>query len=100
MSLAMSYLKEDVTIQRVALSKYNEPVKTPTATKGRHKKNIKRVNNRDGEEVTSMGSVLLAPDEPVGFDDFIVVDGVDRKVLAIKEVKGFRLVRMKEVFVA
>lgn len=59
---------------------------------------VRRVTNRQGEEVIASGSVLMHA-KPSAGEDRIRIDSVDHLIVAVKENKGFARVYSYEAYI-
>lgn len=98
MALIGSYADETVTLKSVTRDEWGTPTYTPSSVKGRVKRNQRIVAGPNGEDVLSSASVVFAPSVAVKLDDLVVLDGTDRKVAAVRQIKGLRRVMGWEAF--
>jgi hypothetical protein len=83
-----AYMKDDITVQKIAYGTWGQSTPTDVAVKGRFEYKIKLVRNQAGDETVSSANVMM-PVMVLGLQDKLVYDGITYSIISMELKRDF-----------
>lgn len=93
------YLNRTATLVSRSFDSWQEPTEAEAEIRCRIDWKSKMTTDREGNNVASQATVLLAPDQPVDHDMIFRYNSKDYGILSIEEVESFSLL-FKQILIA